>query len=369
MKRIGGLLACVALLLGVAAAAAAIGLCDYVSPETNLTDVTFSFSYRYFDDAGTPGVVDESGGRAAIDFSQLYDSPGFGYTAAASGSIVLENLVPKSGLGEASGTFRYYLMQDAPLFGFGGLDASVAGGQDQPGVNLSAGIGYGRFSDVTPLAKAFKIRDELLNAGTISESLSDQVLMDVASVIARQAEYETVKDAAAAVVNVIQTATGVTVGPRQVLMVEDVMVATGDERNCGWAVQAGLGYQLVDPYGKQRDLLLTASADAALAPDPASQLKFHAGCSGPFDILEENTLAARVSYNLDLSDESSLEAAYTLQRVQSADQADMTQAATLLVSFAVGTTDLGLQLSLTNESDTPGWTIDISVSVAIDLSS
>lgn len=368
MKRIGGLLACVALLLGVASAAAAIGLCDYVSPETNLTDVTFSFSYRYFDDAGTEGV-DESGGRTAIDFSQIYDSPDVGFTVAASGAILLDNFTPSSGLGSAAGTFRYYVMDDVPLFGFGGVAASTASGQPQPAVNLSAGVGYGRFSDTTPLAKALTIQNKLQKAGAISESLSDEALMDMAAVIARQAEYETVKDAAAAVVEVIQTATGVTVGPREVLTVEDVMLTTGDERNCGWAIQAGLGYELVDPYGGARDFLLTVSADAALAPDPESQFLFRASLYGPFDILGENTLAARASYDRDLTDESSLEAAYTLQRVQSGDDSNMTQAATLLVNFAVGTTDLGLQLSLTNESDTPGWTIDISVSVAVDLSS
>lgn len=368
MKRMGGVLVCVALLLGVATAAAAIGLCDYVSPETNLTDVTFSFSYRYFDDAGTE-ELDESGGRAAIDFSQLYDSPDVGFTVAASGVILLDNFVPTSGLGSAAGTFRYYLMDDMPLFGFGGLEASTASSQPQPAVSLSAGVGYGRFSDTTPLAKAFTIQGKLLKAGTISESLSDQVLMDMAAIIARQAEYETVKDAAAAVVDVIQAATGVTIEPRQVLMVEDVMLATGDERNCGWAVQAGLGYELVDPYGGARDLLVTVSADAALAPDPPSQFLFRASLYGPFHILEENTMVARASYDRDLTDESSLEAAYTLQRVQSGDETNMTQAATLLVNFTVGTTDLGLQLSLTNESNAPGWTVDISISVAVDLSS
>lgn len=368
MKKIGGLLACAAFLCSVGTAATAIGLCDYISPETKLTDVTFSFSYRYFDDAATEGV-DASGGRAAIDFSQLYDSPDIGFTVAASGAILLDRFAPSSGLGSAAGTFRYYLMDDVPLFGFGGLEASVASGQPQPAVSLSVGAGYGRFSDTTPLAKAFTIQHELIKAGTISEALPDEVLMAMADVIARKAEYETVKDAAAAVVEAVQTATGVTVGPREVLMVEDVIVATGDERNCGWAVQAGLGYELVDPYGGTNDLLLTASADAAFAPDPESQFLFRASAYGPFDILNENTVTTRASYDRDLNDDSTLQAAYTLQRVQSGDKANMTQAATLLITFAVGNADLGLQLSLSNRSDTPGWTIDISVSAAVDLSS
>ncbi len=369
MKRIGGLVAWAALLLGAATAAAGIGLCDYVSPETNLTGIGFSFSYRYFNDAATP-AVDASGGRAALDFSRLYDSPDIGYTIAASGAILLEDFTPSSGLGSASGTFRYYLMDDAPLFGFGGLTATLASGQPKPGVNLAAGVGYGRFSDTTPMAKAFAIQDELIDAGTISEEMSGETLLAMAEIIGRRAEYETVKDCAAAVVAAIQAATGVTVEPRQVLMVEEVLVATGDERNCGWSVQGGMGYELIDPYGGARNLLVTASADAAFSPDRASQLLFHAGVSGPFDILEENTLLVNASYDRDLTEDDSLQAAYSLQRVQPLGlDASMTQSATLLVTFGVGTTNLGLQLALTNRSGTPGWSVDVSVSVAVDLSS
>jgi hypothetical protein len=368
MRSIGGLLVVVLLLLGVAATAWAVGLCDYTSPESSLTDVTFSFSYRYFNDAGTV-EVDESGGRAAIDYSRLYDSPNIGYTFSASAAILLDSFVPTSGLGSAAGTFRYYMTEGMPLFGFGGVEAATASGQPQPAVSLSAGIGYGRFSDTTPLAKAFRIQDELIEAGTISKRLPDETQMAMAETIARQAEYDTLKDAAAAVVEIIQSASEVTVGAREVLMVEDVMQATGDERNCGWAVQAGLGYELVDPYGGTRALLLTASADAALAPDPESQLLLRASVYGPFNLLEENALTAKASYKRELDNGSSLQASYRLQRVQSPDGTNMSQAGSLLVNFAVGVTNLGLQLSLTNESDTPGWTIDVSVSAAIDLSS
>ncbi|MDD5220443.1 MAG: hypothetical protein PHV11_07745 [Candidatus Bipolaricaulis sp.] len=369
MKRIGGLVASVALLLGVATAAAAIGLCDYVSPETNLTDITFSFSYRYFNDAATP-QVDASGGRAAIDFKQLYDSPDMGYTIAANGAILLEDLTPSSGLGSAAGTFRYYLMDDAPLFGFGGLAATIASGQPKPGVNLTAGVGYGRFSDTTPMAKAFTIQDELAAAGTLSGELSEETLLAMADVIGQLAEYETVQDCAAAVVETIQAATGVTVEPREVLTVEEILVATGDERNCGWSVQGGIGYELIDPYGGTRNFLVTASADAAFSPDRASQLLFHTSVTGPFNLLEENTFLVNASYDRELTEDDSLKAAYTLQRVQPLGlDASMTQSATLLVTFGVGTTDLGLQLALTNKSGTPGWSVDLSVSVAVDLSS
>lgn len=367
MKRMAVLLGITSLLVGVAAVAASVNLCDYVSPETNLSDLALSFSYRYFDDGATVGV-DESGGRAALNFSQLYDSPNIGFSLAGSGEVLVTDLVPTAGLGEGAGTFRYYLMEEAPLFGFGGLEASIATGQPQAGISLRAGVGYGRFSDVTPLAKAFTIDKELLKAKAISQSLAGDTLMGIAKAIGRRAEYAEVKDLAAEVVNLIQTATGATLAPRQVLMVEDVILATGDERYCGWAVQAGLGYELVDPYGGSRDLLLTASADAALAPDPASQLLFRASFSGPFQIMDENTLTVRASYDRALSETSSLLATYTLQRVQPLGlDASTSHAATLLVGFVVGRADVGLQVSLSKTPSAPAWTIDVSISAAISL--
>jgi len=355
------------LLVGLAGAAAPINLCNYVSPETNLSDLKLSMSYRYFDDGATAGV-ETSGGRVALDFGQLYDSPNIGFTLAGSGEILLTRLAPSAGLGEASGTFRYYLTEDAPLFGFGGLETSIATGQPQPGVSVRAGVGYGRFSDVTPLAKAVTMEKELLKVEAISQPLGDGTLMAIARAIGRRIEFASVKDLAAEVVSLIQAGSGVTLAPRQVLMVEDVVIATGDSRNCGWAVQAGVGYELVDAYAGARDLLLTASADAALAPDPASQLLFRASFSGPFQIMDENTLTLRTSYDRALSETSTLLLAYSLQRVQPLDHAVSTShAATLTLGFGIGGADVGLQVSLSKAPTSPAWTIDVSISAAMSL--
>lgn len=221
---------------------------------------------------------------------------------------------------------------------------------------------------MTPLAKAFTIDKELRKADAITASLDGDTLMKIADAIGRKAEYSSVKDLAADVVSIIQTAAGIALAPRQVLMVEDVILATGDERNCGWAVQAGLGYQLVDPYGGSSDVLLTASADAALAPDPASQLEFRARFSGPFDILNENTLTVRASYDRALSETSSLQATYSCQRVQPLNlDASTSHSLTLLVAFVVGKADIGLQASLSKLPTAPAWTVDVSVSASLNL--
>jgi len=365
MKRTVLFLGIIGLALGLGASAAPLSVCSYISPETNLQSLGLSMSYRYYDDWATPGV-DASGGRAALDFSRLYDSPDFGYTLTGNAELLLANFFPTSGLGDAAGTFRYYFTQDAPAFGFGGVEASVATGQPQPAVHISAGLGYGRFSDVTPLAKAFKIETELLKANAIRNPLGDSALMGIAKVIGTV--YASTKDQVADVVNQIQVASGVALDPRLVLKVEDLVLATGDERFCGWAVQAGVGYQLVDPYNQPQGFLVTASADAAFVPNPDGQVLFHAGLSGPLNILDQNTLRVRASYDYVLSETSSLRATYTLLQVQPLGQpASTSQIAALLLGFVVGRADMGLQVSLSKPANASAWSIDVSVSAAINF--
>ncbi|MGC9529012.1 MAG: hypothetical protein ACP5G2_00060 [Candidatus Bipolaricaulaceae bacterium] len=367
MKRMGVLCALTALFCVSPAGAQSISLCDYVSPETNLSDLGLSLSYRYFDDRST-AEVDESGGRLGLAFSQLYDSPDFGFTLDGSAEVLLAGLSPAGGLADGAGTFRLYLLQDAPVFGFGGLEALVGTGRPQPGINLRAGVGYGRFSDVTPMAKALTIDAELRKAGAISEPLGGETLMSIAQEIGRSIEYASVEELAAEVVSLIQTATGVTLTPRQVLMVEDVILAVGDERRCGLAIEGGLGYQLMDPYGEPQDLLLTVSADAAFAPDPESQLLLRASFSSPFRIMEENVLSLRASYDRTLSETSTLLATYSLQRIKPlGGGAGISHAARITVNFTVGNANTGVQFSLSKATDVPAWTVELSVSATMDL--
>jgi hypothetical protein len=365
MKRVVVFLAMVGLLLSAGVSAAALGVCEYVSPETNLQSLGLSMSYRYFDDLGTLGV-DSSGGRAAVDYNRLFDSLEFGYTLAGDAELLLADFLPTSWSGSATGTIRYYFMDDAPLFGFGGVDTSIATGQPQPAVHMSVGVGYGRFSDVTPLAKAFKIEQELMKADAITSPLGDTALMGIANVIG--GTYASAKDQVAEVVNQIQSAAGATLAPRQVLKVEDLVLETGDARYCGWAAEAGVGYQLVDPYEQPQSFLITASADAAFVPNPAGQMLFHAGLSGPVNILDENTLKIRASYDTVLCGTSSLQASYTLLRAQPLGApANTSHMAMALVSFAIGKADMGLQASLSKAANASSWTLDVSVSAAISF--
>jgi len=367
MRTMGVVTVVGAVLIGLALPGWAISLCDFHSPVTYLSNMRLSFGYRYYDDAATAGI-DVNSGRITLDYDQLSDSPDFGFTMLGSAELAIDNFVPTGWLGNGAGTFRYYLLEATPLFAFGGLEASLATSQPQPGVDVVVGAGYGRFTDVTPLAKAIRIGEELMDLRTFIDPLSDETLMNIASVIGREIEYDALKDLVADVEALIEAATSAELDARALLTIEEVILAVGDNRKCGWAVQGGIGYELVDPFGGSRTIVMSISADAAYASGPRDQLLFHASFTGPFEILSENTLTATATYEYVLGEDSTFHGDYTLQRVQPLGLAASTShAAGLSIGFDIGGADVTIQVSLAREAADLGWSIDVSLAAAMDL--
>ncbi|MGB2984108.1 MAG: hypothetical protein WBC63_09690, partial [Candidatus Bipolaricaulia bacterium] len=367
MKRLGVLAVLGLTIVGLGAATWGLSLCDYRSPITALTNARMSFAYRYFNDAGTP-EIDVNSGRIGLDYDQLFDSPNYGFTLGGSVELTLDAFVPTGWLGQGGATFRFYPFKEALFFGYGGLEASLATGQPRPGVDVRIGLGLGRFSDVTPLAKAVLIEDELLATDAIFEVLAGDVLLGIAGVIGREAEYDTVKEMVADIESLIEAVARVELDARALLTIEEFILMSEPNRKCGWAIQGGIGYELIDPFGGDQNIVIVASADAAFATSPGDQFLLHASFSGPFDFMEENTLTATLSYEYELGEESKLYADYAFQRVKPLGlPANVSHAASMSVGFDINGIDIGLQVSLTREPGDPGWSIDVSISAAIDL--
>jgi len=396
MRKAYVLVVAALLATGFTGSAASLSLCDYRSPSANLRDMRLSFNYRYFDNAATEGI-EVSSGRLAVDYNQLYESDNMGITLSGNVEISLLDLTPASGIGHGVGTFRYYILEETPLFGFGGLEAGAATGQPQPNLELRAGMGYGRFSDVTPLAKALNLQRELLRMGTITERLPDEAIRAIADQIGQRSQLTTLEEVMAAIealisdaavtpldplsvvmvgleLNTLQSlvtdietliedASGASLDADALLLLQNTILEPGNERKCGWAVQGGIGYDLIT-----NNVLFTFSADAALVPDPASQILLHSSFSGPSDILEENALTFSASYAYSVNDHMKLFADYRLQRVKSAGEpAGATHAASFELAFDLGGADLALQVALTKDPSVEGWSTDVMLSMAIDL--
>ncbi len=366
MKKVG-VLGAVVLLFALGVQGWALSICEYHSPKTALTDARLSFGYRYYDDANTAGV-DVNSGRLTFDYDQLFDSPNYGLSLAGAAELTLDEFAPTAWLGQGAATFRYYPIQEALLFAFGGLETSMATGRPQPGLDVRVGVGIGRFSDVTPLAKAITIEEELLGLGALVDPLSDDVLLAIAGSIGRRIEYESLKELVSDIESLIEGVTGTALDARALLTIEEVVSMTGDERRCGWAIQGGIGYELIDPYGGAQNVVVGGSADAAFAFGPDDQLLFHASYSGPFDLMDENTLNASLSYEYALTGDSTLLADYVVQRVKPAGlAATSSHSAGLAIGFDVAGIDILVQASFTRDTGEPGWSTDISVTAALDL--
>lgn len=370
--------AVVSTMVGVAlvglSVAGAVALCDYKPPETDVTTLWLSGTYRYFEDPATPGV-DVNAGRVGLTLNKISDAPGFGYSLTGLGELGFAGLSVSGISAQGAGTARYYFLSGEPYFGFAGVSASHATGQALPGITLSVGAGYGRFADVTPLAKALRIQKLLLARKVISQDLPDESLLAMGKEIGKWADYaagktreQAAKDLAAALVVLVQRATKATVDPRTVLAVEDIVLATGQERYCGWAVQGGLGYELLDPTGGSRDVVLTLSADAAFAPTPEAQLLLRAAAEGPFNILEDHKLTLTASYEQELGPTAALQGKVLLQRTKAPGQAPADSlSASGQLSFTWGKAQIGISLALTKGPTAPGWSLDLNLSLAMKV--
>lgn len=362
-----------AILVGVALAFAAlgalgaVGLCDYKPPLTDLTSAWLSGTYRYFDTPATPGV-DVNAGRATVTFNKLYDAPGLGYALAGLGELGLMNFALSNAAASGSGTVRYYFIAGQPMFGFGGLNGGYTLGLPRPTLTLSAGGGYGRFADVTPLAKTMRIQSMLFARKAIANPLPDDTLLAVSKEIGNFRAYAQVKDLVAVVVGLIEKAARVKLDPRTILAVEDEILATGGERHCGWALQAGLGYELLSPYGDSQSVVVTVSADAAYAPMPEAQLLFRAVADGPFDILNKHTLTANLTYEQVLSPTSSLQGSALFTRVKPLNLDPVhSMSVTVQLAFVLGRANVGVSLSLSKAPGAADWSKDLSLSFTMKL--
>lgn len=91
--------------------------------------------------------------------------------------------------------FDKYLKDDDKLFVYGAANlgyrkAAESDKADDPFTKVGTGMGYGRVYNATPLAKALRIVEDLLEYSLISNDLSDKGYLALAAIIDKEDEYE-----------------------------------------------------------------------------------------------------------------------------------------------------------------------------------
>lgn len=148
---------------------------------------------------------------------------------------------------------NYFTPGSKGAFWYGSGRVQADDSFDDLQTKLSGGLGYGRVTNVTPMAKAIRLVDELRERGSISATPSKAVYNQIAKIISRESEYKSKHGARAKFyqqywlgdIEQVLKSSGVAsslnavgiLGARDVLV--DERIST---RKYGWKVRAGLAY-------------------------------------------------------------------------------------------------------------------------------
>jgi hypothetical protein len=303
----------------LAGAAFAISITDYEVPVSRATSAFGGFQYNYASDIMGEETADN--GNVSVTFSQFYSSLPLGYRLGLNG-IVNRNGLVEEGEDEfthnasAFAQGNKYLSDASNFFGFGRLDVVSATDYDRPGATVTAGLGYGRFINATPLARALRAEEELRQMGVLTSGMRDEVLLDVAKILApevrakyRQEYDEWERYYYADIEKEFQKSGKLKddeLGSMGTLVLRDVLDEYISDRYYGYEVSAGVGYDLVTPYeDTDRTAFATMDANFAYPIDLRSQFVEFFNVRSPLTdgkFGKEVHLVFTPSYSYEISD-------------------------------------------------------------------
>lgn len=229
---------------------------DYDVPVSTAQQLRLGGTYAY---SGSGGSTQTNDGTLSMTYSRYFNSLPYAWdinlhgvgSTRRMGQGVQENtynLVAGPGI-------RKYFNPERDIFYSGDLRATANSDFDRPTIEITPGIGYGRFVRVTPLAQALRIQEFLLDEGVILAQLPDRTLIALAQVLERQGEFETqfgdrykVKWFEA-MENVIADSglfTGEGLGAVGSLRIDEVLFQEHvNERFVGWDVRTGIRFEVL----------------------------------------------------------------------------------------------------------------------------
>lgn len=279
-----------------------LSLCDYTIPETTYQSLGLDFNYHFYDDPSLSEEGDINRGSAFGDYDYIYSNPSYSINldSNASLSVSRDELTY-----DATGGARYNAyLTDTALFGFGGFRTNISSSfAENFGLKVLTGSGFGRFKNVTPLVKAVLIRNTLQRRRAAFADMPNELVREVAQIIGQIGPEKSLDEAVTEITELIESADGLEVDNLdavEVLRVREIIQEGTDQRLCGWEFRAGLGYEVIDPEGEDRDFLVNSAARYARPFSTNSQLTMGVDFTSPFELTETYTVNGQVSYTYQL---------------------------------------------------------------------
>lgn len=244
-----------------------------------------------------------------IDYDRIISSPSQDLTLNAQ----MNGTVKRDGTDGAERTNNYtaalgitadnYFRPDSSGgFWYGAASVKADDSFNDLQTKLSLGLGYGRVKNLTPMAKAIRLVEELRSRGRIKTSPSKATYNQIAQIIAKESEYKSkygarekyytrywISDIEKALGNGSLGADGV-LGARSVLI--DERIST---RKSGWKVRAGLAYVGTDFSGIKNNPGIELGAEYHRPISNRTQFSNEATLLTTFDDKNSYTLSNEMS--------------------------------------------------------------------------
>lgn len=359
------------LVVGVSIAGFSIPLCEYQSLLTDLSTLVLSFAYQYHNDPYGLEDYDINDGLFGTEYVRLYDTPEFGFDISVENEMLISTVDISAFSTIADGNYKRYFSSENAYFAYAGASARSSSSFEGLGLSFNLGLGYGRFTDVTPLAKAVQIDEYLVARGSLTDHLHSVDQQIIAREIGSAASYDSRADLLAVVQEIIEGSGLVRTGGLDALDISEItrfIQEGGFSRYCGWDLKFGLGYALLDPSGGGNDLLIAGAFNYAFTTTPKVQFLVQGSFSGPTDLLETNRIDVTVAYDFLIADFLTLSVAYDFSReTWAAEPTDIHSLSFDLLLTPVDTADVVLGVSLERRPYYLEWSIDVQLSIQMDL--
>ena len=352
---------------------AAMPLCDYQSPKTDLSDLTLSFSYQYHNDPYGMEDSDISQGQFGVNYVQLFDAPEYGFDVSFENAMNISTEDVSSYITTADGNYKRYFSTEQDFFAYAGASLRSSSSFQKLGLSVNLGVGTGRFTDVTPLARVIRINDYLVNRGSLTDDLHALDLQIMAGDIESRDSYESMSALLAAIQDTIENSGLIQlgVGRLDALDISEItrfIQEEGFSRYCGWDLKLGLGYELLDPSGGDNDLLFSGAFNYALATTHKAQLLVQGSFSGPPDLLTTHRIDITGAYDYFISNLLSVNATYDFAReTWGGEPTDTHRMALEFVLSPVDTANVVAGVLLEYKPYYLEWEININLSIQMDL--
>lgn len=174
-------------------AAHAIELTDFMDPNTSYDEAYVDFSATANsgnqDQASYSSFLDGFYNKRISTERQVW---GFSVDAnadAARGPTEGDDSVTDFGYSLRANTDVYFSRIREKMFYFGAGSFAHQDSAVDDNIGVTAGIGYGRVWNATPLAKALRVQEALSGYGLMTKSMDDEQLLALAAIIGREDEY------------------------------------------------------------------------------------------------------------------------------------------------------------------------------------